>query len=129
MKLESFKYPEPVERPRNRMDCLDSYRPCPYVGCKYNLYLDVNPATGSIKYNFPWLEPNEMGNSCVLDLANKGNMTLESVGAIMNMTRERVRQVEDQVILRFKTKPNPEVDKLREYENEVGDRPYSEGRL
>jgi hypothetical protein len=35
-----------------------------------------------------------MGESCALDVADRGGTTLEDVGAIMNLTRERIRQVE-----------------------------------
>jgi len=88
-------YPiEPYDRPKTRAECQHGPRPCPYVGCAYNLYLDVNPETGSIKLNFPHLEPWEMEESCALDVAERGGITLEEVGTIMNLTRERVRQVE-----------------------------------
>src|SRR3954470_15585872 len=36
-------------RPKTRADCVNMERPCPYVSCKYNLYVDVNPRTGSVK--------------------------------------------------------------------------------
>lgn len=81
-------------RPANRGECVDGPRPCPYVSCKHHLYLDVNPLTGSIKVNFPDLEVWEMEESCALDIAERGGQTLEEVGAIMNLTRERIRQVE-----------------------------------
>jgi hypothetical protein len=35
-----------------------------------------------------------MGESCALDVSDRGGTTLEDVGAIMNLTRERIRQVE-----------------------------------
>jgi hypothetical protein len=81
-------------RPKTRADCIDGERPCPWVGCKYHLYLDVNPKTGSIKLNFPDIEPEDMTDSCVLDIADRGPVTLEDVGRIMNLTRERIRQLE-----------------------------------
>src|SRR5689334_3476886 len=40
-------------RPRSRAECAQGPRPCMFVSCKHHLYLDVNPATGSIKLNFP----------------------------------------------------------------------------
>ncbi len=86
--------PIPYSRPVTRAECEDGPRPCPYVSCKHHLYLDVNPETGSIKLNFPHLEPWEMVESCSLDVAERGGITLEEVGAIVNLTRERVRQVE-----------------------------------
>ena len=81
-------------RPMSRAECVGGVRPCPYVSCKHHLYLDVNPTTGSIKLNFPGLEVWEMAETCALDIADRGGITLEEVGLIMNLTRERIRQVE-----------------------------------
>ena len=81
-------------RPQTRAECMNGIRPCPYVSCKQHLYLDVNPVTGSIKVNFPDLEVWEMEDTCALDIADRGGITLEEVGSIMNLTRERIRQVE-----------------------------------
>ena len=82
------------ERPKSRSECVDGPRPCAFVSCKYHLYLDVKDETQSIKLNFPHLEVWEMEHSCSLDVAERGGLTLEQVGAIMNLTRERIRQVE-----------------------------------
>ncbi len=82
------------ERPKTRGECANAQRPCPYVSCKHHLFLDINPETGSIKINFPDLEVWELKESCSLDVADRGGVTLETVGDIMNITRERVRQLE-----------------------------------
>jgi hypothetical protein len=82
------------ERPRARSECSDAPRPCPFVSCKHHLFLDVSARTGAIKLNFPDLEVWEMTETCALDVADRGGTTLEEVGAIMNLTRERIRQVE-----------------------------------
>ena len=82
------------ERPQTREECRGSKRPCLYVSCRYHLYLDVNPATGSIKLNFPDKEVWQLEETCALDVAERGGITLEEVGEIMNLTRERIRQVE-----------------------------------
>jgi hypothetical protein len=82
------------ERPMRRADCRDADRPCLFVSCRYHLYLDVNPMTGSIKLNFPDKEVWELAETCALDVAERGGITLEEVGEIMNLTRERIRQVE-----------------------------------
>jgi hypothetical protein len=88
-------YPETdYLKPRTRAECADGPRPCPYVSCKYHLYLDVQDRTGSIKLNFPDIEVEDMNESCSLDIADRGGATLEQVGAIMNVTRERIRQLE-----------------------------------
>ena len=83
-----------IRRPQTRRDCQSGPRPCPFVSCQHHLYLDVNPNTGSIKINFPNMEVWEMPHTCSLDVAERGGITLEEVGSIMNLTRERIRQVE-----------------------------------
>lgn len=82
------------QKPKSRAECLKMKRPCLFVSCKYHLYLDINPETKSIKFNFPGKEVWELKETCALDVADKGGVTLEEVGAIMNLTRERIRQVE-----------------------------------
>jgi hypothetical protein len=81
-------------RPKTRAECIGHDRPCPFVSCKHHLYLDVSARTGAIKLNFPDLEVWEMNETCALDVSDRGGTTLEEVGAIMNLTRERIRQVE-----------------------------------
>ncbi|QSQ27444.1 DNA-binding protein [Pyxidicoccus parkwayensis] len=89
-------------RPRTRADCVNGPRPCMFVSCKHNLYLDVNPETGSIKLNFPDKEIWELEHTCALDVAEKGGITLEEVGEIMNLTRERIRQVETRGLMKLR---------------------------
>ncbi len=95
LELGRMLYPEaPVDKPRTRAECANGERPCPFVSCKHHLYLDVSAKTGAIKLNFPDLEVWEMTETCALDVSDRGGTTLEEVGAIMNLTRERIRQVE-----------------------------------
>jgi hypothetical protein len=97
-------------RPKTRADCVNGPRPCLFVSCKHNLYLDVNPETGSIKLNFPDKEIGELEYTCALDVAEKGGITLEEVGTIMNLTRERIRQVETRGLMKLReaTEREPE---------------------
>jgi hypothetical protein len=92
-----------ARRPRSRAECANGPRPCMFISCKHHLYLDVNPATGSIKLNFPDKEVWEMGETCALDVADRGGITLEEVGTIMNLTRERIRQVETRGLAKLRT--------------------------
>ena len=100
-------------RPRSRADCINSPRPCVFVSCKYNLYLDVNPETGSIKLNFPDKEIWELEYTCALDVAEKGGITLEEVGEIMNLTRERIRQFETRGLEKVRTATEAEPKRPR----------------
>ncbi len=94
LRIGRILYPETNHwRPGIRGEC-PAERPCPFVSCRYNLYLDVDPRTGSIKLNFPDIEPRKMVESCVLDVADRDGVTLDDVGEFMNLTRERIRQVE-----------------------------------
>lgn len=104
MEIGQLLYPEAVQRPRKRSECIDGIRPCPYVGCRYHLYTDVSH-TGGLKINFPDVEPWDLTWSCALDIADAAdlaqqNVTLESVGRVLNITRERVRQVESRALAR-----------------------------
>ncbi len=101
--------PVDIPRPTTREECRGEQRPCPWVACKHHLYLDINPETGSIKINFPDLEPWELQHTCALDVAERGGITLEEVGEIMNLTRERIRQVEVRGLLKLKMgSPSPD---------------------
>jgi hypothetical protein len=96
LELGRVLYPdvEGVAHPKSREECVGGMRPCPFVSCKHHLFLDVSARTGAIKLNFPDLEVWEMNETCALDVADRAGATLEEVGAIMNLTRERIRQVE-----------------------------------
>jgi hypothetical protein len=69
-------------------------RPCVYIGCRHSLYIDVTFA-GSIKLNAPDVDPDDVsGTSCSLDVAEAGGIVLEALAAPLNVTKERVRQLE-----------------------------------
>jgi hypothetical protein len=106
---ELLVYPDNVDRPMSRQECTQMHRPCPFVSCSHHLYLDVNPETGAIKLNFPHLEVWEMAETCSLDVADRGGITLEEVGAILNLTRERIRQVEVRGLAKIKDSSGEEL--------------------
>lgn len=99
---ELLVYPADVDRPMTRDECKSTTRPCPFVSCAHHLYMDVNPESGAIKLNFPHLEVWEMAETCSLDVADRGGITLEEVGAILNLTRERIRQVENRGLTKLR---------------------------
>ncbi len=117
LEIGRMLYPETdYFKPRTREECLDGPRPCPYVSCKHHLFLDVSARTGAIKLNFPDLEVWDMNESCALDVADRGGTTLEDVGAIMNLTRERIRQVEVKALAKLQALRDMEA--LRDYVDE-----------
>ncbi len=120
LELGRLLYPDQpgadYERPRTRADCKDGPRPCPFVSCVHSLYLDVSARTGAIKLNYPDLEPEDMKESCALDVADRGGATLEDVGAIMNLTRERIRQLEVKAFAKLSAAE--EMEDLRDFVDE-----------
>jgi hypothetical protein len=117
LEIGRMLYPETdYWKPRMRAECLEGARPCPYVSCQHHLYLDVSARTGAIKLNFPDLEVWEMNETCALDVADRGGTTLEDVGAIMNLTRERIRQVEVKALAKLEALRD--MNALRDYVDE-----------
>lgn len=118
LELGRMLYPdvEDVVKPKQRIECAEGERPCPFVSCKHHLYLDVSARTGAIKLNFPDLEVWEMTETCALDVADRGGTTLEEVGAIMNLTRERIRQVEVKGLAKLQALKD--MNALRDYVDE-----------
>lgn len=54
----------------------------------------MNPVTGGLKINFPGMEVDQLEETCALDVAERGGLTLKEVGDLVSLTRERIRQVE-----------------------------------
>ena len=104
------------ERPQRRSECAAGPRPCPHVACRHHLYLDVNPTTGTIKLNFPDLEVWELAISCALDVADQGATEIETVSEMMNVTRERIRQIEAHALARLSIIADTHA--LRDYRSE-----------
>lgn len=95
--IGALLYPErSYWRPATRGDCANVQRPCPYVSCRHNMFLDVEPGNDSIRFSGPSMQPWKVlpGASCSLDLADHGGLPLAKVGAVLGVTRERVRQIE-----------------------------------
>lgn len=89
------RFPDDGKRrlPLTRAECEFVPRPCPYVSCRHHLYLDVT-RYGSIRLNFPEYAPDELGESCSLDVADRGSHSLEEIAPFLNISKERVRQLE-----------------------------------
>lgn len=100
---EPIAYPEDVERPRARGECLNGPRPCPWVSCRHHLYLEV--VNGGSAVRLPrglGVEPEMLEPSCSLDVADGGAVTLEEVAEYLGVTRERVRQVEEMALTKYR---------------------------
>lgn len=109
LEAEARAYPASINaarpRPATRGECLQgehAERPCPFVSCRRHLAYDVNPRSGAITENHPGRELDELPYTCTLDAADRGGLTLEEVGAALNLTRERVRQLENRALAKLR---------------------------
>jgi len=90
---KSYRKPKGLIRPTNRIQCRKGIRPCPWVSCRYHLAYEVT-ASGSLRECFPCTELPDMQETCALDVADRHGVTLEEIGKIFNLSRERIRQIE-----------------------------------
>jgi hypothetical protein len=69
---------------------------CPFVGCKFHLYLYIDQASGAVIVNFPGKEPWELEQTCALKVVqdNPNGMELEAIAALMNVTDAVVQRME-----------------------------------
>jgi len=72
--------------------CGVELRPCPYTACRHHL------ANGEGE---KFARRQDCSESCSLDVAERGGATLETVGKILGLTRERVRQIETRGVRRI----------------------------
>ncbi len=93
MTAESFRHLPVIvdaQRPTVRGDCLpgghNEQRPCRWRECRYHL-LDATKET------------------CALDVADLGGVTLDEIGTLFGLTRERIRQIEEKAVRKLKKNP------------------------
>jgi hypothetical protein len=79
-------------RPSCRADCAMVPRPCVFVGCRYNMAVDVTEAGSLMVY---YDDPSEMHPdlSCVLDIAEHRGHSNEWIGRLLRCTKQRVDQI------------------------------------
>ena len=95
LEIGRLLYPENgYWRPRTRAECAGERDPARLFLVNITYSWMFPRARGRSNSNFPDLDVWDMNESCALDVADRGGTTLEDVGAIMNLTRERIRQVE-----------------------------------
>jgi len=87
------------EAPRIRADCIDGPRPCPWVRCRWHALWVIKPREALLLAHHTDEQIirmlSEMKYSCVLDVCDLGEATLELTGEVLHTTRERVRQIEE----------------------------------
>ena len=76
--------------PKTRGECREGVRPCPFASCRHHLAVNVT-AAGALHTSRPRVAAPD---TCALDVAERGGVTLESVSELLGVTRERIRQIE-----------------------------------
>jgi DNA-binding CsgD family transcriptional regulator len=73
--------------------CQDLDEPCQETQCRYHIHSDARADQIASIPRQPV--------TCSLKLADRGGMTLEEVGNVLGITRERVRQIEGKAVKRM----------------------------
>ncbi|MDX1469839.1 MAG: hypothetical protein R3258_10915 [Acidimicrobiia bacterium] len=101
-----------MNRPKTRADCINGPRPCPWLGCKYHLLLDVDDngtiwihADANCKRTIPpWgkMDPEQeqelmslmdTHETCGLDLADEGGITAGEVAQTLGVGERRIYEI------------------------------------
>lgn len=105
------------QRPRTRGDCEGGERPCPWVSCAHHAIHGVIEGFGGASLSDDELVARieAMPQSCVLDVADEGDATLDDVGDLWGVTRERIRQIESKALAKLPRRS----ETMREHLEEV----------
>ena len=98
-------------QPRTRAECPSRSEPCPFVACRYHLWTDFWPR-GRVRETRVF---GDLEHTCVLNEveANPDGMTLEAVGALLGVSREYIRQVEENAV--GKIRGRDDIERLLEF--------------
>lgn len=104
------------EAPTTRGDCLpggvNEMRPCPWARCRWHLAFDYNRQNGSLTENSPGVDFDELPETCALDVADRGETSLDELGRLLNVTREAMRLTEIRALAKLKNEPSVDMDTL-----------------
>jgi hypothetical protein len=95
-------------RPTTRGECRGGLRPCPFVGCRYHLYLDEENygkrRISKLLCNFPDLDPLDIPETCALDVAEQGGIDISEIGVLLNLSKSGVENTLKRALLHVKSK-------------------------
>lgn len=85
------------DRPVTRGDCEGGPRPCVFVGCRFNLSIEIAKNEKRVIVRFPDADGDPdlaaQPDNCALDWADSGPSALEDIGRAIGTTRQYVEQV------------------------------------
>ena len=89
------------DTPRIRRECPTG--PCPHVACRFHLWterrFDQDGAVVALRETPAF---GDADHTCTLHETARGPKTLEEIGAILDVSRERVRQIEGEALTRLR---------------------------
>lgn len=91
------------QRPKTRADCINGPRPCPWVGCRYHLFLEIRQGgqgNGKLYFRWPGKELNECEHTCALDLAEEP-LTSYEIAQILGVSHQAILYAERQALQRL----------------------------
>lgn len=97
--------------------------PCPYVSCVHHAAIAIEDG-GSIRHSFPDRDPDDARETCTLAVADRGGATLDEVASVLNVVRDRARQIEAVALANLRARLPPEMrDSLDSLLCAMGDAP------
>jgi len=90
------------ERPRTRGDCVNGPRPCPWLGCRHHLGLDVD-RHGRVTLA-PEGKADEQRATCALDVAEDGRHSFDEIAEILNCRKGTARSLADRGRAKMRTR-------------------------
>lgn len=86
-------------KPTYRNSCLSFPRPCCFITCSFHMLWAFH--SHELKNLFTHSDDDIVNHlfslkaTCVLDIADKGGVTLEEIAIVLDVSRERIRQIID----------------------------------
>lgn len=111
-----YDWYQELRRPSVYADCLaqhlgSEHRPCPFASCEHHLMFRI--VDGEIVLNFHTEDIDELPYTCAVHEASGDEMTLEAIALRLNISKERVRQLQNIALAKLK---DGRQEPLREFE-------------
>lgn len=104
--------------PRTRGECPPHPVPCPFLECRHHLWFDRVVENGRVVHVRVTRLYGVESRTCSLRFAERGPLTLDQVGRVLGVTRERVRQIECEALRQLR---EADAGALREFLVGLGD--------
>jgi hypothetical protein len=76
------------QRPRSRDACASVPRPCPHSACKYHMFFENDPVSGSLRMRPPTILLDSSTCSCALDMAEMRIQSIDEMKYVVGRNPE-----------------------------------------